>query len=169
MGLEDQFLVIFEKFILYLLSPCCAVAYPNLLPSLKSITASWLQVIIPVKEKCFLLGAHLLYKGWYASNTPVWQNLVRCVKSLKIFLLKTILWRASNASELGDIPPFVFTCCLVRDGWTHFVNLLLPVHSCLFWMWNRALIHFLLEVPDHLHTWQMPTRNDSQLTWSTFL
>ena len=71
---------------------------------------------------CFPLGAHLLYKGWYASNTPVWQNLVRCVKSLKIFLLKTIFWRASNASELDDISSFVFTCCLVRDGWTHFAT-----------------------------------------------
>ena len=72
----------------------------------------------------------------------MWQNLVRCVKSFKTFLLKTIFCRASNTSKLGDIYSFAFTCFLVRSGCTHFVNLLLPVHSCLFWMWNRTLIHF---------------------------
>ena len=86
----------------------------------------------PSVRKVLSFKGPFIYKECYASNTLVWQNLVRCIKSFKIFLLKTIFCRASNASELDDIHSLAFTCFLVRGVCTHFVNLLLPVHLCLF-------------------------------------
>lgn len=54
-----------------------------------------------------------------------------------------MLCTALNASDFGDIHSFALICFLVRGGCTHFVNLVLPVHLCFFWMWKRTLIYFL--------------------------
>ena len=52
-------------------------------------------------------------------------------------------WRASNASDIGDIHSFALICFFLNFCWAHFFfNILWPANSCFPWIWKRILIHF---------------------------
>ena len=100
-------------------------------------------------------GIQLLCKAWKISRIPVWENVVRYFKSLKICLSKTIDCRALNASLVGFNHNFLRALLLVILGWTQLWNLEHLGHLCLFWIWKRILQHFSISnvlSPLHVET-----------------